>query len=82
MLFRSVQNAEKEEEKEQILWIDARSLTEEDFNELLETLSSYAGDVKCKLLYGGKRYEFRVRLNRAFMAEVMSFLSENCVKLL
>lgn len=78
----SVQNAEKEEEKEQILWIDARSLTEEDFNELLETLSSYVGDVKCKLLYGGKRYEFRVRLNRAFMAEVMSFLSENCVKLL
>ena len=72
----------KEEEKERTLWLDARSLTEEDFNEFMEMLSSYEGDVKTKLLHGGKRYEFRVRLNRAFMAEVMTFLPENLVKLL
>ena len=67
---------------EQTLWIDARSLPQEDFDELLETLTSYEGEVRTKLLYGGKRYEFYVRLNRAFMAEVISFLPESCIKLL
>lgn len=70
------------EKTEQTLWLDARSLSKEDFEELLETLTSYEGEVRTKLLYGGKRYEFFVRLNRAFMAEVMLFLPESCVKLL
>ncbi len=73
---------EKKENAEQTLWLDARSLSEDDFNEFLEMLTSYEGDVITKLLYGGKRYEFHVRLNRAFMAEVMTFLPENCVKLI
>ena len=74
--------AQKREEAEHTLWLDARTLSEEDFNEFLEMLTSYEGDVRAKLLYGGKRYEFRVRLNRALMAEVMTFLPESCVKLL
>lgn len=71
----------QETEKERILWIDARSLDEDDFKELLEMLESYSGEQRAKLLHGGKRYEFGVRLNRAFMAEIMTFLPENCVKI-
>ena len=70
------------ERQEQTLWLDARTLSEAEFKELLDTLTSYEGEVCTKLLYGGKRYEFYVRLNRAFMAEVMTFLPESCVKLL
>ncbi len=76
-----ISETSEEERKEETLWIDARALSQEEFEELLEMLSSYEGSVKTKLLYGGKRYEFSVRLNRAFTAELMTFLPEKCVKL-
>ncbi len=76
--------AVQEEEKpaqDRVLWLDARALSEEDFAELLDTVSSYEGDVRTKILHGGKRYEFAVHLSRAFEAEVRSFLPAACVKL-
>ena len=75
---------DKQEEKpaqDRVLWLDARALSEEDFAELLDTVSSYEGDVRTKILHGGKRYEFAVHLSRAFEAEVRSFLPAACVKL-
>ena len=77
------QPAETHEEtvREQVLWLDARSLSEEDFSELLETIAAYEGEVKTKILHGGKRYEFSVHLSRALTAELRSFLPANCVKL-
>ena len=76
--------AVQEEEKpaqDRVLWLDARALSEEDFAELLDTVSTYEGDVRTKILHGGKRYEFAVHLSRAFEAEVRSFLPAACVKL-
>lgn len=64
-----------------MLWLDARALPQEDFEELIETISAYEGDVKTKILHGGKRYEFAVRLSRALTAELRTFLPESCVKL-
>ncbi len=69
------------EQKEQTLWIDARGLERADFDELIEMLTGYAGTLKAKILYDGKRYEFPVNLNRAFAAELRTFLPESCVKL-
>ncbi len=69
------------EQHEQVLWLDARALGGEDFEELLETLSEYAGPVKAKMLYGGKRYEFSVNLNRALVAELRTFLPPEAVKI-
>ena len=66
---------------EQVLWLDARNMGEEDFEELLDTLSGYAGETPCKVLHGGKRYEFPVRLTRALMAELRTFLPESAIKL-
>ena len=65
----------------QVLWLDARALPEDEFEELLETISAYAGDVKTKILHGGKRYEYGVNLSRALTAELKTFLPGSCVKL-
>ncbi len=66
---------------EEVLWLDARALTEDDFNELVETLEGYQGGTKAKILFGGKRYEYGVRLSRALMAELRMFLPEPCIKI-
>lgn len=68
-------------ERPQVFWLDARALSDEDFGELLETISAYEGDVRTKILHGGKRYEFSVRLSRALTAELRTFLPEECMKL-
>ena len=71
----------QEARHEQVLWLDARALSEEDFEELLETISSYEGGTRMKILHGGKRYEFGVHLSRALESELRSFLPASCVKL-
>ncbi|MGN0822430.1 MAG: DNA polymerase III subunit alpha, partial [Candidatus Gallimonas sp.] len=70
-----------EERKEQVLWLDARSLPESDFEELIEMITGYEGEVKAKILHGGKRYEYAVNLNRAFTAELRTFLRPEWIKL-
>ncbi|MDE5897486.1 MAG: hypothetical protein K2H43_06715, partial [Clostridia bacterium] len=70
------------QESEKVLWLDARKLTEEDFSELIETLEGYAGETKTKILHGGKRFEYSVNMSRAFLAEIRTFLAEECVKFL
>lgn len=72
---------ERVEEKEKVLWVDARALPEEDFTELLEMMEGYAGKSPTKILHGGKRYEYSVNLTRAFLAELRTFVPEPCVKL-
>ncbi len=67
--------------REQVLWLDARALSDEEFAELLETISAYEGEVRTKILHGGKRYEYSVHLSRALTAELRSFLPATCVKL-
>ena len=70
----------KTNDGERTLWLDARRLSSEDFSELLETIEGYAGNTKVKILNGGKRFEFAVNVTRAFLAEVRTFLPEECVK--
>ena len=65
---------------EQVLWLDARALSEEDFQELLEMLKEYEGNMTAKVLHGGKRYELAVHQSRAFLAELRTFLPQNCIK--
>ena len=77
----STETAQQQPVHEQVLWLDARQLPEEDFSELLETIKAYEGDVRTKILHGGKRYEFSVHLSRALEAELRSFLPAACVKL-
>ncbi len=65
----------------QVLWLDAREMAEEDFEELSEMMLGYEGTTLVKILHGGKRYEFYANLNRAFAAELRAFLPEKCIKI-
>ena len=67
--------------QEKVLWLDARLLSEDDFNELVEMMEGYGGTMKTKILYGGKRYEYAVNFSKAFFAELRTFLSEAQIKL-
>ncbi len=78
---RAAEEAPPEEDR-QVLWLDARELSEEDFSELIEMMQGYAGPTLSKILHGGKRYEFSVNTSRAFLAELRTFLPADCVKLL
>ncbi len=73
--------APKNASVKQVLWLDARAMDDEDFNELIDMVTGYEGGTTLKILHGGKRYEYGVNLNRAFAAEVRAFLPENCIKL-
>ena len=67
--------------QEQALWLDARAMGEEDFSELIEAVTGYAGTTKAKILHGGKRYEFGVNLNHALASELRLYLPPECIKL-
>lgn len=67
--------------KQEVLWLDARQLADEDFDELIEMLGDYAGALPVKVLHGGKRYEYAVNPTRGFWAELRAFLPQSCVKL-
>ncbi len=71
-------NAEKK------LWLNVTALEEEDIEELLDTLSFYVGETEVYFVRDKKkmRCSQKVGLNKALMAELSSFLPENCIKLL
>ena len=69
---------------EKKLWLNVTSLEEEDIDELLETLTFYVGDTQVWFVKNGKKMlcTQTVSPNKALMAELASFLPENCIKLL
>lgn len=72
----------KIEEKEEVLWLNASSLSDEDFEELLNTLSNYEGQTTCKILRGSNRYKLPVGVNycRGLLAELYALLAQSEVK--
>ena len=58
-------------------------LKDEDVEELLDTLSFYTGETTVWFVKDGKKMlcSQKVSPNRALMAELASFLPENCIKL-
>ncbi len=73
----------REETREKVLWLDARTMDGEEFEELLDALSEYEGTTKTKIVRSEKeRYSYSVNLSRALMAELRTFLPESCIKLM
>lgn len=66
-----------------VLWLNATDMSEDDFNELLDMISTYPGDTPVRIIKGKDKYRISdgVKTNRAFFAELSTFLTENCVKL-
>ncbi len=80
-LEEKAQTVREVEKKEEVLWIDARALTRDDFDEMISIMEEYAGEVKSKILFDGKRFEMGVKLKPALFAELRTFLPEQCIKL-
>ncbi len=72
------------ERKPQTLWLNVTALEDEDVEELLETLTFYEGDITVWFVKDGKKMKCsqQVVANKGLMAELASFLPENCIKLL
>ena len=67
---------------EQVLWLDARAISDADFDELIELLGEYAGTTQCNILHGGKRFRYAVNTSRALIAELRTYLPPEAIKLL
>ena len=75
--------AQVQSSEEKRLWLNVSDLEDEDIEELLETLSFYEGDTEVWFVRDRKKLRCTqtVALNKALMAELSSFLPENCIKL-
>ncbi len=69
---------------EKKLWLNVTDMEEEDVEELLDSLSFYAGDTEVYFVKGNQkmRCSQRVSPNKALMAELSTFLSGDCIKLI
>ena len=67
----------------QRLWLNITGMDEADLEELLETLSYYPGETAVCFVQNGKKMlcSQKVTPNKALMAELTTFLPENCIKL-
>ncbi len=69
-------------DKTEVLWINTSQLSDEDFNDLLVTLSNYEGTTECKLVRGDKRYKLPYGVNycKGLLAELYTFLEQKNIK--
>lgn len=76
--------AQEKSDSEKRLWLNVSDLEEADREELLDTLIYYKGETEVVFVANGKKMlcSQKVTPNRALMAELASFLPENCIKLL
>ncbi len=74
---------ESVEEKPQTLWLKITGMADEDVEELMETLTFYAGETEVIFVKDGKKMRCSEKVNpgRALMAELSSFLPEDRIVL-
>ena len=70
-------------EADKKLWLNVSDLEDEDVEELLEVLSFYAGETSVYFVKAGKKMmcSQKVSINKGLMAELSTFLPENCIKI-
>jgi DNA polymerase III alpha subunit len=83
-IAKPIEKVQTKEDAKKTLWLNVTGMEKEDEDELLETLSYYAGETEVIFVRDGKKMRCtqKVSPNKALMAELMSFLPENCIKLL
>jgi DNA polymerase-3 subunit alpha len=79
----SKQEVKPTQDKPKCLWLNVSSMDDEDIEELLETLSYYEGDTQVYFVRDGKKMfcSQKVVLNKGLIAELATFLPENCIKI-
>ena len=80
---KEIVSAEKTE-AEKRLWLNVTGMEEADLDELMETLTYYAGETQVVFVKDGKKLlcSQKVAPSKALMAELSGFLPENCIKLM
>ena len=70
-------------DSEKKLWLNVTGMEEADIEELMETLTFYAGETPVYFVNNGKKAvcSQKVTPNRALMAELSSFLPDSAIKL-
>ena len=70
------------EKSESVLWINASSLNDGLFDELVSVLSNYSGNSACKIVRNDKRYKmpFGVNYCKGLLAELYSLLEQRDIK--
>ena len=70
-------------EADKKLWLNVSDLEEEDIEELLEVLSFYTGETSVYFVKAGKKMmcSQKVSINKGLIAELSTFLPENCIKI-
>ena len=68
--------------KRPVLWLNAKNLDDEAFDEFLNMLSNYEGDTVCKIVRGSERYMLPSGVNycRGLLAELCSFIELEDIK--
>jgi hypothetical protein len=71
-------------ETEKRLWLNVTDMDEADQEELMETLTFYAGDTTVIFVRNGKKMACsqKVTPNKALISELYAFLPADCIKLL
>ncbi len=66
----------------QVLWLNASGMDDGEFEELQEMLSAYAGKTEVRIVRGSQKFIYPngVTRNKAFDAELATYLPENCIK--
>ena len=80
---RAAQPVAEKTDAEKRLWLNVTDLDAADVEELLETLTFYAGETEVYFVTGRtkSRCSQKVSPNKALMAELSSFLPSTCIKL-
>ena len=72
----------KRMEKRPVLWLNAKNLNDETFDEFINMLSNYPGDTICKIVRGNERYLMPDGVNycKGLLAELCSFIELSDIK--
>ena len=70
-------------DSEKKLWLNVTQLIDEDVEELMETLTFYAGETTVYFVKNGKKMlcSQKVTPNKALLSELLAFLPQECIKL-
>ena len=73
----------KKADSEKKLWLNVTQLIDEDVEELMETLTFYAGETTVYFVKNGKKMlcSQKVMPNKALLSELLAFLPQECIKL-
>lgn len=76
-------NSSEQEVRKAVLWLNASALSDDDFDELVATVSNYEGKTDCIVVRNGKKYKLPTGVNycRGLLAELGTFLFEKDIKM-